>query len=726
MCRKLSLCLILFCLILGEAVAQHSVARQWNEQLLESIRNDFARPTVHARNLFHISAAMYDAWAAYEPTADTYFLGKTHNGYTFDYKSISASNFDRLSSQETAISYAAYRLIVHRFEKAPFKTIIRLEAEDLMTALGYDIDLVSTDYTCGPAQLGNYIAEQIIAFGLLDGSNEQNDYSNIFYEPINPPMRIEGIGNPFMVDINRWQPISFEVFIDQAGNPIGDNTPEFLSPEWGNVHPFSLSDADAQIFQRDGDNYKVYHDPGPPVKIEDQEVFGLDNYFKWGHMMVAVWSSHLDPADTTRWDISPASLGNIQSYPETPADYENFYNFLEGGDAGTGYAQNPFTGQAYEPNIVKRSDYARVLAEFWADGPDSETPPGHWFTILNTVNDDPNLEKRFQGEGPILSDLEWDVKSYFILGGAMHDVAISVWGIKGWYDYVRPVSALRAMATLGQCVDPALPNYNIYGLPVLEDYSELILPGDSLEGDFGQDQYRVKFNAWRGPDFIEDPATSVAGVSWIRATQWWPYQRPTFVTPPFAGYVSGHSTFSRAAAEVLTAITGDPYFPGGMGVFECPKEEFLVFEDGPSETVNLQWATYRDASDQCSLSRIWGGIHPPVDDIPGRLIGEKIGKTAFEYAVPFFTKTSIVDPSRLANIFPNPSNCSIFIDYPVSGDYVVEVFHSDGRLLAEIPTTFFSERAYVNMNHLESGLKIIILRDADGEIIFQDKVITQR
>ena len=30
---------------------QHTVAHQWNEQNLEAIRNDFARPTVHARNL---------------------------------------------------------------------------------------------------------------------------------------------------------------------------------------------------------------------------------------------------------------------------------------------------------------------------------------------------------------------------------------------------------------------------------------------------------------------------------------------------------------------------------------------------------------------------------------------------------------------------------------------------------------------------------------------------
>ena len=54
--------------------AQHSIARKWNEVLLQAIREDFARPTVHSRNLFHISIAMYDSWAAYDNISSTYFL----------------------------------------------------------------------------------------------------------------------------------------------------------------------------------------------------------------------------------------------------------------------------------------------------------------------------------------------------------------------------------------------------------------------------------------------------------------------------------------------------------------------------------------------------------------------------------------------------------------------------------------------------------------------------
>ena len=104
------------------------------------------------------------------------------------------------------------------------------------------------------------------------------------------------------------------------------------------------------------------------------------------------------------------------------------------------------------------------------------------------------------------------------------------------------------------------------------------------------------------------------------------------MSPPVPGYISGHSTYSRTAAELLGLFTGSPYFPGGLGEFYAPQNQFLVFEEGPSVNCTLQWASYVDASDQCSLSRIWGGIHPPADDIPGRRIGMELGPAAFAHA----------------------------------------------------------------------------------------------
>ena len=608
-----------------------SVARQWNEALLNAVRSDFARPTVHARNLFHTSAAMYDAWAVYDDMAGTYLLGKQVAGFACDLTAF-AVPLDVHPAREEAISFAVYRLILHRFANSPGAVEIMNSVNTLMQTLGFDTADVSVDYAGGSAAaLGNYIADCYIQFGLQDGANEVNDYANEWYEPVNPPIEPELPGNPDIIDLDRWQPISVTQFIDQAGNPIL-GTPEFLGAEWGQVEPFALTDADKTTYQRDGFDYEVYFDPGiPPTSAGP-----LWAEYKWGFELVVVWSSHLDPADGVMVDISPASLGNIQLYPANPGEYPQFYDLLNGGDASTGYASNPVTGAPYDQQIVPRGDYTRVLAEFWADGPDSETPPGHWFVIMNEVNDHPDLVKRFEGASEELGPLEWDVKSYFALGGAMHDSAIAAWGIKGWYDYIRPVSAIRAMTDRGQSSDPMLPSYSVDGIPLEPGYIELVQAGDPLAGAANESVNKIKLFAWRGPDFIDDPAVDQAGVGWILAENWWPYQRPSFVTPPFAGYISGHSTYSRAGAEILAALTGSEYFPGGMSDFEITANEFLVFEEGPSVDMTLQWATYRDASDQCSLSRIWGGIHPPADDIPGRLIGEQIGLDAFELASQYF------------------------------------------------------------------------------------------
>jgi hypothetical protein len=143
----------------------------------------------------------------------------------------------------------------------------------------------------------------------------------------------------------------------------------------------------------------------------------------------------------------------------------------------------------------------------------------------------------------------------------------------------------------------------------------------------------IAVRAWRGN--LGDPATHTGGVGWILAVDWVPYQRPTFVTPAFAGYVSGHSTFSRAAAEVLTNFTASSYFPGGLFEWKVPAGS-LSFESGPSQDVTLRWATYYDAADQAGMSRVYGGIHPTVDDFTGRRMGSQCGKDAWALAQRYY------------------------------------------------------------------------------------------
>ena len=695
----------------AQTTGSHSVARLWNEALLQSIREDFARPTVHARNLFHASILMWDTWSAYDATSEPYLLGNERHGFTCSFSGVPDPGGVN-AAREKAMSYAVYRLLRHRFEQSPGMEAAFARYDILMNELGYDRTFVDQDYTSGdPAALGNYVADCMIRYGREDGANEQELYSNRHYRPVNPPMAPPLPGNPHILDMNRWQPLSFDVFIDQAGQEIPLGTPEFLGPEWGQVHPFSLTPDDLTIYERDGFEYWVYHDPGPPPVLDVPDGGGLSDEYKWSHSLVSIWSSMLDPADGVMWDISPAVIGNIdlRDHPTDFVGHRQFYDTFNGGDISRGRRLNPFTGEPYWAQIVPRADYARVLAEFWADGPDSETPPGHWFTILNYVSDHPALEKRFRGQGPILDDLEWDVKAYFVLGGTMHDAAITAWGAKGWYDYIRPISAIRGMAEFGQSTDPDLPRYHPAGIPLVPGYIELVGDTDPLVGSNFENLHKIKLMAWRGPAFVFNPETDVGGVGWILADDWWPYQRPSFVTPPFAGYVSGHSTFSRAAAEAMTRLTGDEYFPGGMGEFHAPKNEFLVFEDGPSVDVVLQWATYQDASDQTSLSRIWGGIHPPADDIPGRRMGYDVGIEAFQFAERFISglATDVVSEdlpvvSPDPTVYPNPLRAGnhFTVDAPAASRAVlVDLL---GRTVRQLELK--SGRNVVDTHGLSSGV----------------------
>ena len=704
--------------------AQHSIAREWNEQLLEAIRKDFARPTVHARNLFHSSVLMYDAWAIFNNTAQPIFLGATFGDYYTEYAPI-AIPIDKNEASKEIMSYAVFRLLTHRFANSPNAMETLDSLETFFASLGYDKNNTSLNYSDGSyAALGNYMASKMIGFGFQDGANEENAYENEFYEPVNNPLALELYENNDAIDPNRWQPLAFDVFIDQSGNPFPLNTPEFLSPEWGEVTPFALQSADLEILNNDFDSF-VYNNPGAPDYIQESNENGIEDPYKWHFSLVISWSAQLDPSDNEIINISPNTIGNVamSDFPSTFEEYKNFYNFENGGDIGVGHQKNPITDEAYEDNFVKRADYARVLAEFWADGPDSETPPGHWFTILNYVSDHPLSKKTFGNSSRELQALEWDVKSYLTLSGAMHDVAINIWGVKGYYDYIRPVSAIRYMASKGQSSDMTLPNYDPHGLPLIEDLIAVISEGDALAGSNNQHLGKIKVKSWKGPDFINDPEMDIAGVDWILGTRWWPYQRPSFVTPPFAGYLSGHSAFSRAASEVLTLITNDTFFPGGIGVFDVAQNDFLVFEQGPTESFSLQWATYRDASDQTSLSRIWGGIHPPIDDIRGRIIGDKIGKEAFNFASTFFSTSLNVQNETNSldiTISPNPIVEKLFINTTISNLNRIDIYNVLG---VKVFSEEINTNNVINISNLKTGVYFVKINSSNEKLYFMKKII---
>lgn len=216
---------------------------------------------------------------------------------------------------------------------------------------------------------------------------------------------------------------------------------------------------------------------------------------------------------------------------------------------------------AYSANLTDRQ---KVIAEYWADGPSSELPPGHW-----------NLFAQFVSQRDHHT-LDRDVKMFFALNNALLDASVWTWGVKRVYDYIRPVSAVH---------------WQYAGANV---------------------------TAWAGAG---------QGTQSIPAANWRPYQAITVVTPPFAEYVSGHSTFSAASARVLRLFTGSDYFDNSVTI---PAGNSRV-EPGtvPAAAVTLKWRTFSDAADEAGISRRFGGIHFVDGDLEGRRVGKKIGTAAF-------------------------------------------------------------------------------------------------
>lgn len=628
-------------IVAGSVKAQEkSSARKWIDQVLFSVKWDSQGPTIQSRNIYHLTLAMYESWAVYHKNYSQHFLGKKSGEFFCEFEPFEIpDSLNKDSLAEVALNYSAFQLMFHRFSRYSSKNRGVVDGiVFLADSLGVDQGYSNSNYKNGDARsMGVYIANKIMEFGLQDGSNEENDYERRTYEPINHPLEPNEYSTHIQY-INNWQPIRIRDYVNSKGEDkklpswykiVTSDPDEFLTPEWGDVVPFALSNPNLKT--KNGYDFKLYLDPGMPPHLNYEKDSTLSEAYKWGFVLNLLWSSHMDPSDSVKIDISPNSHHGYPNLPSEFKDYHQFYNLNEGySKQMPGLKKNPKTGKKYPSNIVYRGDYARVIAEYWVDGIFTYSPPGHWFQHLSEASYSSDFKRKWQGKGKSLPQLEWDIKAYFTLGGAMHDAGIAAWGSKGYYDYVRPISAIRLMAKFGQCSDTTLANYDKRGLPLIPGHIEVVQKGDSLAGD--QDQYvgHLKVYAWKGPDFIASQETDMAGVGWILAGNWWPYQRYSFVTPPFAGYVSGHSTYSTCGAEVLTEITGDPYFPGGLKEVTFKKNSFLEFEEGPSTDITLQWATYHDAANETCLSRIYGGIHPPADDIPARKMGRSAAHLAIE------------------------------------------------------------------------------------------------
>jgi hypothetical protein len=670
--------LISFC-----SFSQTPVPRQWMDVVQFALENDFPRTNVHSRNLYHFGVAMHDAWAAFEPGAGTYFLGQTVGGYTCPFNGIE-SPADVQAAQEIAISYALYRLMLIRHQLSPGIFAIYNALNLKMTELGYSTSVTSIDYSDGdPAKLGNFLAHHLIQYGFADGSYEQGNYSDQYYTPANQDLWLQEIFGPFNYEgfnPNRWQGTCVSFVTDANGYPFCSGSIIF-GPEWGNVTPFALIPEDYSLEERDGHFYKLYHDRGAPALIDEANPGCADDFYKKGFSMLPVWMSHHTEQDGEMWDISPSAIGNL-NWPENPADYDSFFHFFDGGAVADGHPVNPLTGEAYPEQIVPRGDFTRSLVNMASGYHTSANGEWEWrrgigqiFGYYISFIDHPDLTYQWGGAGQELSETEFLVKSFFALGGTLHDAAIAAYSHKGWYDFLRPISAIRWMAHHGQCTDPNLPNYDPRGLPLIPGFIELIQPGDDLAGTNSEFVGEVKM--FTAVDLSEtDCYTIPDSVGWLRASDWVSVLR-SHVSPSInGGYLSDEVALLSAFGIFMENLTGSSFFPSGeMELFFSGEENAYntwlslvnCYQENapqPSADLIIRFATYRDLAQYYGLGLLWQGAYHPHDVVQGYHLGDITGQQSFNFLSGIFNS---IAPEVVSHAFSHP----VINDNAVGENFVV-------------------------------------------------------
>lgn len=504
-----------------------SIVAQWNEVMLGAIRDGGAKPTATTYQLHLTTAAMYDAWSAYDQDAYGHYgeITRPVGEHTE-------------ANKAEAISHAAYRMLIEFFPDQ----LDRFDA--FMDELGYDPADTGTDPATASG-VGNLAAQNVWATRADDGSNYEGDFADTSgYVPVNDPDP-DGDNAPGQTgfDPNSWQPLRVPngTLVDDNGVPVFDNDDPStyvdqvaLTPHWGDVLTFALAS---------GDQFR----PDAPPQLGD-------------------FSTYVD----ARGNVTT----NDQAYRDQFTEVLNYSRDLD--------------------------NWGKVVAEYWADGPRTESPPGHW----NQIAQDIALR---EGHG-----IDEDAKMFFALNAAMFDAGIATWEAKYHYDFIRPQSAI----------------HNLFFNQVVQ--------------------------AWGGPN---------EGTQTMLGQDWRPYQNLTFVTPPFPEYISGHSAFSMSAARTIASFVGSDVFYDGSTFSNYDLDDVpgidllgqyvateLAFEQFEGDTpVVLQWETLTEAAEEAGISRLYGGIHVMDGNLRSLEVGRQVAAEVQIRWDALFTRggddTIICDPS---------------------------------------------------------------------------------
>ena len=225
------------------------------------------------------------------------------------------------------------------------------------------------------------------------------------------------------------------------------------------------------------------------------------------------------------------------------------------------------------------TDSQKAAAEYWADMGSSPAP--YLLELTKLISNTHDLR------------LDDDAKLFFAVAATLHDAVIAAWDVKYTYNYVRPITAIHALG------DVTVMAWRPQSLTESLAYSSLTGPVSAAE---------------------QRPVTT-GGIGPTRAVNWQPY----LATPSFPSYVSGHSVFAAAWAHVMALATNQAAFN-----FRAEVTHLYVERRVLNPPVILSYPTFYDAANSIGESRIFGGVHWPVDNERGLALGREVGENAWQ------------------------------------------------------------------------------------------------
>lgn len=404
---------------------------RWNDTMLATIRLTRGAPPVNSRALAILNTAIYDAWAAYDPTAKA----------TQGNPSGLGEQAPSAAEQTAAISHAAHAVLT---TLPPYRTARDVNNAHPADARLAEMKLVVGDTTTA-ARIGRGAAEAVLAARSADGSNQANGYLDT--TGYTPRGSYTSEANAFL-----WQPLPTATGALQVA----------AVPHWRSVTTFGLP-ANWQYS-------RTFAAPGPRT-----------------------------------------SNGNV--YKQQALDIVDY--------------------------VAELDDERKACAVYWADGPGSETPPGHWSLIAQAVS------RRDR------NTLDEDVALFFAFGNAQLNAGVVSWEAKYRFDFARPVTVIRWMNYYGaKKPDPAFQNWNSYiATPPFPEYT-------SGHSTFSAAAAQVLRNA-TGSDLmgLRTVVPAGAGASFLSPGKTPPAVDSTLSWPTFTDAVAG------PGGSGLSRLYGGIHFP---------------------------------------------------------------------------------------------------------------------------------------------------------------------